>query len=80
MNHSTSAREYVRRFQACVSCCSAIPIEDRTNVPAKPIRPRDLWLIARGTDGAKTLIEEDPAASSPFELIHGGRLALEVRV
>jgi len=80
MIKSTSVHEYVQLFKAYVSRCGAIPAEDRSSIVAKPVKRRNIWLIARGISGDKGLAEMDPVASSPFELIHGGRLALEVRV
>ena len=80
MNQPTNAHEYVRWFQANVSLCAAIPAEERVNLLARPLRQRDMWLIARGTDEARELVEENPAARSPFELVRGGRLSLAVRV
>ena len=80
MNQPTSAHEYVQLFKANVARCVAIPAEERANLLARRLRRQNIWLIARGTDGTKELVEQDPAASSPFELVRGGRLSLEVRV
>jgi len=80
MIREMSAQEYLQRLKAGVSSCAAIDPGDRVRLPAKRIDTSNAWFVARGLDAENRLFPDDPEAHSPFNLIRGGALRLQVRV
>jgi hypothetical protein len=80
MTAIASAREYVEKLKARVSCCASITPGDRITVPVRFDSSRSTWVVTRGYDAPEELFGDDPAVGRPFELTYGGQMSLQVRV